>query len=392
MDENAIVAGGGEHDFMTVRHLVLRGSQEEIGRALAEEARARAGWRPTATDPVINRARRTWFERNWPQHHARLSGVAAAFGADPGDDALRLDGLATLPAGSGCSAVWCPPGRAADGRGRLGRNYDFFTLSAADLVAVFGGAAPSGTGLPMASRPYVVTLVPDDGPASTALTMSELDGCMEGVNESGLAVALLLSDVAGTEPPSGPPVPQAGLGVTQVPRFLLDTCHDVEEAKQALLGAKQYSEGVPCHYLIADASGRAFVWERGTDDSEHIIEAADGGPLCVTNHPLHRHPDATRLPEDTPGSFRTYERARTLAGLTAGPLSPGDLRRALDAVSMPAAPEEPWRTLWRTVLDPLGRTMTVRFYLGDGPHGTVRHSPEVSFGAGRDGAEPPRSP
>ncbi|MEV0424598.1 C45 family peptidase [Streptosporangium canum] len=380
MNEISVVAGG-HRDFMTVRHMVLRGSQEQIGRALAEEARANAGWRPTETDPLINRARWTWFERNWPQHHARLNGVAAAFGVNPNDDTLRLDDISGLPAGSACSAAWCPPPHATDGRGRIARNYDFFTLSAPDLMATLGGGQPMGIGLPMASRPYVITTIPDDGLASTVLTMSDLDGCTEGINESGLAVVLLLGDVASTEPPSGPPQPQAGLNVTQVPRFLLDTCQNVEQAKQALLGAKQYSEGAPCHYLIADASGQAFVWERGTQDSEHVIEAT-AGPLCATNHPLHRYPDVTRLPEDTPESFHTYERARTLAKETAGPLSGSGLRQALDAVSMPAVPEEPWRTLWRSVFDPAQRTMNVRFYLGDGQYGSARHSPEISFGVG----------
>lgn len=52
---------------------------------------------------------------------------------------------------------------------------------------------------PMASRPYVITTVPDDGPAATVLTMSTVDGAMEGVNEAGLAVALLLADVENAE-------------------------------------------------------------------------------------------------------------------------------------------------------------------------------------------------
>lgn len=49
---------------------------------------------------------------------------------------------------------------------------------------------------------------------------------------------------------------------------------------------------------------------------------------------------------------------------------------------MPAVPEEPWRTLWRSVFDPAQRTMNVRFYLGDGQYGSARHSPEISFGVG----------
>ncbi|MBK1784380.1 C45 family peptidase [Prauserella cavernicola] len=378
MNELSIVAGG-RHDFLTVRHLVVRGDQVAIGRALAEEAHTSAGWAPAPTDPLRNRARWTWFERNWPQQHARLSGVAAAFGLDPDDDSLRLDGFSGLPSGSGCSAVWCPPQQAIDGRGRVGRNYDFFTLSEAELLAEFGSGPAAEGGVALASRPYVLTTVPDDGLASTVLTMSELDGCTEGVNEAGLCVVLLFGDIEAAEPPANP-VPQAGLDVMQVPRFLLDTCENAEQAKQALLGAKLYDQGAPCHYLVADAAGNAFVWERGSKDSEHIVEQ-DHGALCVTNHPLHRYPDVAALPEDTAETFETFARARTLAKHTAAPLSADSLREALDAASMPVS-ELPWRTLWRSVLDPVDRTLTTRFYLGDA-ESSVRHSPELIFEVSR---------
>lgn len=374
-ENNDFVVAGGPADFMTVRHLVLRGDQTAIGRALAQEVRARSNWAPGPVDPVVGRARRTWFERNWPQHHARMTGAAEVFGVGA-HDPVSLDGLSGLPAGSGCSAAWCPPAGAVDGRGRLGRNYDFFTLSERELMVVFGGGEPAPSNdPPMASRPYVITTVPDDGLASTVLTMSELDGCMEGINEAGLAVALLLADITATEPPDGSAGPQAGLGVVQVPRFLLDTCENVEQATVALLGAKQYDQGAACHYLVADASGNGFVWERGAHDAEHIIEVSDG-PLCVTNHPLHRYPDVADLPPDTAETFLTYERVRSLAKETAGaPTSDRGLRAALDRVAMPFAAREPWRTLWRTVFDVAARTMSTRFYLGD----TAGYSDEITF-------------
>ncbi|MBP2334806.1 hypothetical protein JOF41_000984 [Saccharothrix coeruleofusca] len=380
MNEISIVAGGRD-DFMTVRHLVVRGDHTAIGAALAEEAHASAGWVPAEIDPVVNRARWTWFERNWPQQHARMSGAAAVLGVDPDDDRYCVDGMPTLPSGSGCSAVWCPPGLSTDGRGRLARNYDLFTLSEQALAALATGGDPtSAGGPPMASRPCVVTTHPEDGLASTAVTMSELDGCTEGINEAGLCVVLLLAEVVDSEPPTAPIGPQVGLNVTQVPRFLLDTCENVEQAKQALLGAKHYNQGVPCHYVVADASGQAFVWERGRFDTEHVLPAAEGA-LCATNHLLHVHPDVNDLPPDTERSFHTYARARTLAERTAAPLSAVALREALDAVAMRAVPEEPWRTMWRTVFDVADRAMSTRFYLGDGEHGLARYSAEVTFRA-----------
>ncbi|SDH32070.1 Acyl-coenzyme A:6-aminopenicillanic acid acyl-transferase [Nonomuraea jiangxiensis] len=360
---------GGKDDFQLVHYLTLKGSQFEIGRALAEEAR-RLGWAPTPGDPVVNRARRTWFERHWPQHHARMDGAAATLGLDPEQDALALDGLNYVPEGSGCSALWIPPSAAPDGHGRVGRNYDFFPLTTSEIM----GQEPKPNELPMAARPYVITTVPDEGLSSTVITMSDLDGCMDGINSAGLAVMLLIADFSAAAPPEHVS-PQVGLGSVQLPRFLVDTCENVAQAKQALLGAKQYDHGLLLHYLVADANGEAFVWERGKDGSEHIIDLGDG-PLCVTNHPLHRHPDPMNLPEDDEHSFRTFERLRTLHERSKGAtMSPQDLRDALRSVRPKEDPAVPFRTLWTTVFDTTDRTLSTSFYLGDGP----RYTEELVF-------------
>ncbi|MCK2217603.1 C45 family autoproteolytic acyltransferase/hydrolase [Actinomadura sp. ATCC 31491] len=364
--KNLTRVAGGKDDFQLVHHLTLSGGQFEIGRALAEEAR-RLGWSPYPVDPVVGRARRTWFERHWPQQHARMDGAAAALGLDPEQDELALDGLAYVPGlsgvpeGTGCSALWIPPSAAADGHGRIGRNYDFFPTTTSEIM----GGSPRPGELPMASRPYVITTLPDEGPATTVITMNELDGCMDGVNAAGLAVMLLVADFESAAPPEST-APQVGVSSVQLPRFLLETCENTDQAKQALLGAKQYDHGMPLHYLVADANGRAFVWERGRDGGEHIVEFGDG-PLCVTNHLLHRNPDPMHLPPDGPGSFRTYHRLRTLYERSKGATMSGeDLRAALREVAQPEDPAAPFRTLWSTVFDTAERTLSTRFYLGDG--------------------------
>lgn len=373
-----IVAGAGT-DFMTVRHVTASGSQADIGRALAVEAQRTYGWTPAPADPVKARARRAWFTRHWPQHLARMRGAAEALGLDPDTDEVYLDGAGGIPLGSACSASFYPPAATADGRGVLGRNYDFFTTSATQLFAMLAGreVAPSDE-MPLCARPYVVTSLPDNGPATTLITMNELDGCMEGVNEHGLAVALLIADAEN----GGAPIdagPQVGLGSAQLPRFLLDTCANAAEAVDALYAAKQYDLGAPLHYLVADARGDAFVWERGPGGDEHVVRAVDGA-LCVTNHPLHRYRGS--LPEDTVETMLTYQRYRTISERSAGTgLSAARMREALDAARVDAASDTPYpvRTLWRTVFDLERRTMATHFYLGDAPDGAPRYSPELEF-------------
>lgn len=375
------IVAGGSADFMAVTHLTATGSQADIGRALAAEARRTYGWSPAPADPLKARARRAWFARHWPQHLDRMRGAAAEFGLDPDTDDVHLDGAGGIPQGSACSASFYPPSVTVDGRGVLGRNYDFFTTSATELFAMLGGQpAPPTDELPLSARPYVITSRPDGGPASVVLAMNELDGCMEGINEHGLAAVLNLADAENASAPidAGP---QVGVSSGQLLRFLLDTCRTAEEAKAALLDAKQYDQGVPLHYLVADVSGAAFVWERGPGGDEHIVEA-DGGALCMTNHPLHRHPDATALPPDNEETMLTYQRYRTIAEHGAGTaLSAARMRVALDAVRIDAAtaPGYPIRTLWRTVFDLERRAMSTRFYLGDDAGGAARYSPELEF-------------
>ncbi|MFB9902981.1 C45 family autoproteolytic acyltransferase/hydolase [Allokutzneria oryzae] len=374
---NETVAGS-DADFMVVRELTVDGDQVEIGRVLAREAARAYGWRPEPADREKARARRLWFERNWPQHHERMRGAASALGLDFEADEYYVDGLTGVPGGSGCSATYCPPGLTEERRGLLGRNYDFFTTSAADLFALLSGGEAKGGQPPMASRPYVVRSRPTTGPATTVITMDTLDGCMDGVNEHGLAVVLLIADAEN----AGEPVaagPQVGLSSIQLPRFLLDTCATVAEAKAALLDAKQYDLGTPLHYLVADASGDCFVWERGAGGDEHIT-AGDGGALCVTNHLLNRHPDPEDLPADNAETMRTYERYRKLSHSTKAAMSGPGVRAALDDVSYApdTDPHYPIRTLWRSVFDLGERSVATRFYLGDTDAGP-RYSDELVF-------------
>jgi Acyl-coenzyme A:6-aminopenicillanic acid acyl-transferase len=372
---------GGPGSFMTVDHLTVSGSQTEIGRLLAEEARTSYGWRPVPADPVMSRARRTWFEQNWPQHYARMAGAAAAAGVDLREDRWHVDGLSGLPEGSGCSATWYAPSATAEGHGLLGRNYDFFTIGWGQLAALLTGQTPPEGERPMSDRPYVVTSRPSEGgPATTIITMNELDSCMEGINEHGLAVALLLADARSASTPEDAG-PQVGLSSVQLPRFVLDTCATVEEAKQALLTAKQYDLGIPLHYLIADRSGRAFVWERTAGGVDHIVDAG-GEALCVTNHQLHQPVDPADPPRDDAESMLTYQRYRHLAERAkTGPTSKAGLRELLDEVRFDArqAGGFPLRTLWRTVFDLDERTMSAHFYLGDAPDDGLLYSEETTL-------------
>src|SRR4029079_3204428 len=80
VQEDRIIAGGPKNS-LEVRHLVLKGTNVEIGRALAEIAKERYGVRlDRVRDPVQARAQRRFLERNDPILLERMRGVAEAFG------------------------------------------------------------------------------------------------------------------------------------------------------------------------------------------------------------------------------------------------------------------------------------------------------------------------
>jgi hypothetical protein len=364
-------AAGGTHDFLAVRHLVLRGSQCEIGRRLALEVLGSFPQAPPPTDPILNRARRRWFERNWPQHHARMEGIANAFGVDLFDDDACVTELPAVPFVAGCSALWCPPGASVDGHARIGRNFDFMTASVLEVA----GFPPDGIQPPMMSRPYVIETYPDGGRASIVVAGGDLSGCFEGVNDAGLAVALFADDESPTLRPALQM--QAGIHEIQLSRFVLDQCSTVEDAIEALYGAKQYDNFITCHYLVADAHGDAFVWERDTHNAEHVVRAA-GGPMSVTNYLLHRHEGIDSLPVDPPEK-NMYARARTLdERATAVPLSADDIRTALEAVRV-EGPEPVARTMWSSRYDLDERSVELEFYLGETADRRQRRSEALTF-------------
>src|SRR5262245_54343342 len=75
------IIAGGPNESLEVRHLVLRGTNEQIGKALAEIAIARYKARlEPAPDPEQARAMRKFLERNDPILLERMRGVAAALG------------------------------------------------------------------------------------------------------------------------------------------------------------------------------------------------------------------------------------------------------------------------------------------------------------------------
>jgi Acyl-coenzyme A:6-aminopenicillanic acid acyl-transferase len=364
------VIAGGPKEFMEVRHLVLEGTNTEIGQALATIAMERFKFKPEASpDRFRTRVQRRFIEKNYPILHDRMRGVAAALGKKIDDDAwdfTGLDYLLGLP--GGCSVVYFPPGVTADGSAIVSRNYEYPTGTVFDTH-------PKPGELPANARPYLIEMHPDKGYPSMALCAYDLlNGVIDGINSEGLTVTMMtdvdLVDQVGLDIPEEVSV---GLGVQQVLRMLLDTCSDVESAKEALLMTKQYYEFLPQHFLIADRHGKAFVWEYSQSRNREFMIENPGKPLISTNFRLHRHLEAGKPPsaiavKDVCSRYCALaERiAAQPAKLTVGFIK--ETHKIADAAA-PAAKGEPppVRTLWHALYYPEQRKVQVSFYLRDEP-------------------------
>jgi hypothetical protein len=366
--EDRLLAGS-EQDFMLVRHLVLRGTNEAIGQALANIARERHGLGPAASrDPFRTHAQRRYVEKSVPILYQRMRGVAAAFGKSVDDDAWNFSALNYAPLVGGCSVIHLPPDRMASGTSVVSRDYDLTTGN-------LNGTRPRPGKLSPSARPYVIEVYPDHGYASLAVCCYDLlSGALDGINSEGLTVALLADDELSQkfkmEPAGNDGV---GLGALQVARVLLDTCATVEEAKEALLLSKQYYEIVPIHYLVADRNGKSFVWEYSQAHNREFIVENPGRPLITTNFSLHRHLEDGKTPSATAAKGicpRYCILAEQLNG-HADKLTLDSIKQTHSLVDQTrgtaAASRLPNRTLWHALYFPEQRKVQVSFYLKDVP-------------------------
>jgi len=364
------IIAGSPSDSMEVRHLVLTGTNEEIGRALAEIAIERFQARAErSTDVIRTRATRHYIEKNYPILYERMRGVAAAYGQRIDDDSVDHSGLNVTEIHAACSIVHLPPQATADGKSVISRDYDYSTGS------LNFGFLPPGM-LHPTSRPYLLELHPDHGYASIAMVAYELlSGVLDGMNSEGLTVSLALDDELFTKYQMEPVLGTApGLGEVQMLRLLLDTCATVEEAKEALLTTKQYYGFVPVHYLIADRFGRSFVWEYSQAHNKEFIIENPGRPLVMTNFSLNKHLDQGGPPtaDEARSVCKRYALLTEQLAIAPSSITEEFLRathRKVDAKAAPAADQSrpPIRTFWHALYYPEERRVKFSFYLHDEP-------------------------
>jgi Acyl-coenzyme A:6-aminopenicillanic acid acyl-transferase len=383
MLRNSIVCGSPQ-DFMEVRAVSLTGSDREAGRALATIARDQLGISKTAwTDPAATRSHRAWLREHWPAHYERMLGAADVYGVDPENDRLDCSFLFYYWAVPDCSNVFYPPARTATGHAILSRNYDFSTGTVFELM----GLPEPADARNATCRPFVISMRTPLAYATLLTTSYELlGGCIDGVNEHGLGGALLASVEVLTGRDTYRPLGRNGVGLIEIQllRFVLESCTTAEEASKALDRLPQYYATVPCHYLIADRHGDAFVWSHASRPESPIrIDGSPARPLAITNH-LPETVIAPGLPrEESVARLRRLGDAISAAGERP---DLAEIRRTAASVAATLPPGEgqyrtrrPARTLWHAFYDLEERSAAIDFYLGDDANGAIRRTKPLRF-------------
>ncbi|PZM65992.1 C45 family autoproteolytic acyltransferase/hydolase [Paenibacillus dendritiformis] len=248
----------------------LEGTSREVGRQQGQFAAEQPAWMPMLVlpEPLPEaRLRETMrlLDDYCPGINDELLGAAEQLGVEPG----RMVYYAGTDIQAGCSHCAVLPGKTADGRTYVLRNYDL-SPELADMrlcdTAIHGRYRHIGF--------------------STVLF-----GRTEGMNEHGLCVTFSAcgQPVGNMEGMRAAKV--SGLQFWAVVRTVLERCRTAAEAVAAI---REMPIASNMNLIIADASGDAALLE--TFDGEIAVKEADGTAesyVTATNHPLF--PEVARL-------------------------------------------------------------------------------------------------
>ncbi len=372
--KNEILLTEDPAEYMNLRHIVLCGSNRDIGKALGDIARTDygvGGFVPYASE-IYARAQREYIQRNYPFLWERMLGVEESYGLPEGEMEKDVSSLYYMLGRTACSSVYFPGSATTTGHSMVARSMDFYTVSFPE----FAGLGKFEGSPNMFSDNYIMELYPDEGHPSLALGSLDLfNGVMDGVNDRGLTVSYL-ADPTLEEAALKDLTRPVGLSANTMLRLLLDTCATVEEAKIALLTNKVFMPIEGCHFLIGDAAGNSAVAELSEKDFSMNFTDGSGGPQIMTNHSVFEYPDVESFPEYPPNArYNTFFRYRVLDDYISehsGLFSPEEVEHAVELVvantedsSEGAAHDFPVRTIWICVTDTDDLTMRAKFYRHD---------------------------
>ena len=260
---------GGELRYIeNIPVLTVSGTPEEmgeqVGKLLAEPVRNLIGKQDVlgkmfgVTDPLqlVNKLGRLMLPRFPEDHRRELRAFADAAGAD--FDLLLLGNVIyDFAKPAGCSTLVVEGNRSMTGAPLFGRNMDFMTHGFLDQYSLLTVYRPSG------KRAFASVGFPG------------LLGCVSGINDSGLSLAML--EVRSTWDGS------SRFNIGGVPlmlcfRKIMEECSTVDEAEKLLNSMNRTSM---CNLTICDTKESA-VFEITT--KQVVRRSSENGVTACTNH------------------------------------------------------------------------------------------------------------
>ena len=321
--------------YMEVRHIVLRGTNEEIGKALGDIAQEWLGIKlGRYAAPIYAKACRLYMEKNAPFLLERMKDVAKSYNLSPEDDMYVPSYLVYDLAPLACSAIYFPASSTTNGHVLLAHNMDFYITT----LRVMFGMKPVEGEHNLFSRNFIMELYPEKGyPSLVVGALDLMNGFQSGMNSEGLIVAMLAdNDAPANKTPSLLGDNTGGLNILQMARLILDTCATVEEARIAILNNKLTLGFEPAHLLIGDRSGKSFIYETSSRDFTDHFAGNNGKTHIMTNHSVHLYKDVNKFPSYSPrATYNSFYRYRTLHDFLqkhSGKISSDDAWKALSSV------------------------------------------------------------
>ncbi|QSH42247.1 C45 family autoproteolytic acyltransferase/hydrolase [Lentisphaerota bacterium ZTH] len=392
IEKNSIICGTDKTDYLQVRHIVLRGSNMDIGKALGEIARRDYASNPGQyIKPIFAESRRAYMQRNFPAMLERMKGVAAAFGKSRNSNLYDFSALPYDAAPFNCSAVFIPPEHSFSKNPLLGRTCDFYMCSLAEMT----GSKTTEKQPKLFQRSYVLEIYPDKGYASIAFgTMDLMNPMIGGMNEKGLVVCALADNDLPGKANKLAGGRSSGVNSMQLVRLILETCATVKEAKIAYINNKPLYMFDSAHFLVAEPSGKAAVLETAIDDLLPRITDNNGNVLILTNFALWKYPKITDFPDINPresyNPFLRYLKLFNYVREHRSKFTEDDIKQALKKVFAKttasgegAAKPLPCRTFWRVIYNMSELTAKLIFYRHDlktaGDRIELKFSKEMTF-------------
>lgn len=391
--KNEVLLDRDINNYTELRHIVLKGTNEQIGEALGEIAIEDYNVKlyPYA-DPMYAKARLDYMQKNYPVFYERMKGVAEAYNVSLNSN-LDLGALVYDVEYPGCSMVYFPSSVTSNGHTMVCRNIDFFKANFDTLYKKIKTNRPD-----IYSRPFILETYPQDGGYSS-LVLGDMDLMQigfHGFNSQGLGVDNQYDLYRPSAQGSLAGGRNSGITMMGLLRMILDNCKSIDEAKMAMINNKIYFGPFPKHFMIYDRSGNSTIAEftsdlanpvNGTpldkqkDNSIHFTDYSNSISV-MTNHPVYLVPNITEMLKIRNDSLKnwycdTFNRYMTLTDLTSkhiGKFTPQNMIETLSSVYAECTVPIPGsgviaesRTLYNFLLDLTNGTLSIRFYLRDGP-------------------------